>query len=683
MAGNAVIGALRVNLGIDTAQFSQGIKDAQSSADKFAGYLKAGLAATAAAATAALGAIALGVRHALTEIDDMSKMASKIGVPIEELSKLKYVADLAGVSMEGLKTGLGKLAKNMDAAARGTGDGFKAFTRLGLSATTADGKMRPISAVMADISDKFAKMPDGAQKTALAMQLLGKSGADLIPMLNAGSASLNAMMAEAKALGLEISSNTAAKAEQFNDNLSRMSYAVSGLVLGLTAALAPALAAISDAMVEFVKWVLSAVDYLPVLAEYAAVAGGALAIMFSPVIIAAAADLAIAIGVGLVGAIRLLTAAIAANPLGALAIAIASAVTAAYYFRDEIQKTIGIDVVAIAKDGANLIINSFRACFEDVKLVWSQFPNIIGAAVVGAVNAVISGVNEMVKAAKVAVNQVIDLANAIPGLNLGKTDPSTGLIAPMDNTFADQLSKAVGDRNARIAEIMSSDPIGEIGKAFTASMPAVMDMNKNLGDTGDILDDIGGGKGKKEKITKIKDQFDRVARAMENAKVSLGEGFASILDGLVNKSMSWKDALIAAGQELLRYLNQMNVAQGGKGLFGGGIMQGLLGGLLGFASGGTIMPGGAGGIDSQLVAFRKSPNERVDITKPGQTLGGGGGVADVRVFVDQDGNWQAKVERISQRQAAGVVHAAAPGLIKSSVGAVHQTMRDRPGFSRG
>jgi hypothetical protein len=623
MAGNAVIGALRVNLGIDTAQFTEGLGKAQSSLARFG---KTVAVAAAAAGAAIAGALAAGIKHALNEADELSKMAAKIGIPVEELSKLKYAADLSGVSLQGLQTSVGRLARNMSDAADGTGEGKKAFDKLGISVVGADGKLKSASQVMGEIGDKFVTLPNGAQKTALAMILMGRSGADMIPLLNGGSAALNAMLVEAKSLGLEISQKTASAAEQFNDNLSRMGYAISGLTLGLTAALAPALATITDALVEVVKGLLGLLQYLPVLAEYAAVAGGTLAVMFSPAIIAAVEAFAEAVLVGAVGAVRALTAAISANPLGALAVAVVGAVTAIYYFRDEIQKVIGIDVVGIVKDGANLIINSFRAAFADIQFVWAQLPNIIGGAVVGAVNAVINGVNVMVKAAKSALNQVIELTNNIPGVNIGTTDASQGLVDPLKNTYADELSKAVGDRNARIAEIMSSDPIGEIGKAFSASTPAVLNMNTALGGTADALDDIGGGgkKGGGSKVKKVKDQFDRVGESIERAKESLGQGFSGVLEGLINKSLSWKDALVQAGQALLKYLNQMNVAKGGKGLFGGGFLQGLLGGLVGFASGGTILPGGSGGIDSQLVAFRKSPNEQVDITKPGQRRAGSG-----------------------------------------------------------
>ncbi|PLU83526.1 hypothetical protein BMJ22_04060, partial [Sinorhizobium medicae] len=70
---------------------------------------------------------------------------------------------------------------------------------------------------------------------------------------------------------------------------------------------------------------------------------------------------------------------------------------------------------------------------------------------------------------------------------------------------------------------------------------------------------------------------------------------------------------------------------------GGGGIFGLIGSLFGFANGGSFKVGGAGGADSQIVAFRASPNERVSVTKPGQETRHGAPVAvQVGVTVDDD-----------------------------------------------
>lgn len=250
-AKNATIGALRVELGLGTAQFDKGLKDAGA---KLGGFGKlatgAGVAVGAAMAGAAV-AMGMATRQALNTADEMIKTASKVGVAVDELSRLKHAADLSGVSMDGLSTGLRKLAQNMAATADGgSNEAARAFQRLGIAVTDSSGQLRGASAVLDDVAARFGAMPDGVDKTATAIALFGRSGTDLIPMLNGGAEGLAAMKAEADALGIVIDENTARAAERFNDNLTRLGKVQEGMATQLAARLAPALADVSDTLVR-------------------------------------------------------------------------------------------------------------------------------------------------------------------------------------------------------------------------------------------------------------------------------------------------------------------------------------------------------------------------------------------------------------------------------------------------
>ena len=247
---SAVIGALRVNLGIDSAQFSKGLKQAESGLSRFGSIAKKGLIAAAAAGTAAAGAVAIAVRSTINSADAMSKAAQKFGVPIEELSRLKYAADLSGVSMEGLGTGLRRLSQNMNDAAKGTGEGLEAFEQLGIKVTDAEGKLRPTTEILAEMADRFNAMPDGAEKTALAMDLMGRSGADMIPLLNGGSEALNKLLVEAEQFGQVFDQEMGASAEAFNDNMTRISGSFGAIAAGITKDVLPSLERFSIWLVE-------------------------------------------------------------------------------------------------------------------------------------------------------------------------------------------------------------------------------------------------------------------------------------------------------------------------------------------------------------------------------------------------------------------------------------------------
>lgn len=250
MAGSSVIGALRVNLGIDSAAFSNGLKAAQSGLARFGSMAKTGLMAAGAAAAGAAYAIGKSVTSTIDAADDMSKAAQKIGIPIEELSRLKYAADLSGVSFEGLQTTVGKLSKGMVEAGNGNKTFAKAFADAGISVKNADGSLRSASDVMMQLADKLKAMPDGAKKTALMMEIMGKSGADMIPLLNGGSEALGNLMKEADTFGQVFTSGMGADAETFNDNISKLTGALGTLAADLTKAILPALVRLSNFAVD-------------------------------------------------------------------------------------------------------------------------------------------------------------------------------------------------------------------------------------------------------------------------------------------------------------------------------------------------------------------------------------------------------------------------------------------------
>src|SRR5262249_17363417 len=153
----------------------------------------------------------------------------KTGVTVEDLSKLKFAAEQSGSSFDGLQTALRGLANNMEAAAAGSKSQEAAFKALGVSATDASGNLRPMNDVLLDVADKFKTMPDGATKSALAMDIFGRSGLAMIPMLDEGSAGIKAMGDQAQRLGIVFTGEAAKGADEFNDAQHALRVGLEGL----------------------------------------------------------------------------------------------------------------------------------------------------------------------------------------------------------------------------------------------------------------------------------------------------------------------------------------------------------------------------------------------------------------------------------------------------------------------
>lgn len=166
--------------------------------------------------------------------DELFKMSQKIGIATDELSKLKYAAKLADVDTAQLQTGLVKLSKGMGEAARGTGEAYNAFSAMGISVKNTDGTLKSNSQLLGEVADKFAGYEDGASKTALAVAIFGRSGADLIPLLNAGREGLKDAGDELGRFGGVVMPEAAKQAEIFNDNITKLSTVVGGAGKAIT-----------------------------------------------------------------------------------------------------------------------------------------------------------------------------------------------------------------------------------------------------------------------------------------------------------------------------------------------------------------------------------------------------------------------------------------------------------------
>lgn len=245
--GSAIIGALRVVIGADSAALTSDLNKARGQFSEFGSTLAKGAAVATAAVAAAYGGLAISVTGAIDKMDAIGKQSQKIGIPVEQLSALSLAAATSDVSMEALGKTLGKLSKALtEGAIKPTGEAASAFKAIGLSAADMAKKLPQEQLLI--LADKFAGITDPTAKAALAIKLFGKTGIDLIPLLNMGREGIQEMMDAAKNFGIVIDRDTAKAAERFNDNLKMLSAAKDGIIVRLTAHLLPALEMFSQRM---------------------------------------------------------------------------------------------------------------------------------------------------------------------------------------------------------------------------------------------------------------------------------------------------------------------------------------------------------------------------------------------------------------------------------------------------
>lgn len=223
------IGGLQQKAGLASA----GLRGIASSAGGLSGAM-----GTLVPLLSGAGLVAMG-KSAIDAADDMNDMAQRTGVSVEQLSRFKQAADASGTSIDAVGSALTKLNRNL---ASGNERAANALKSLGISATDATGKLRSADQIMLDVANKFQSIQDPAQKAALATQLFGKSGADLIPLLNGGGDAI-------KNLSATMSTDFAQGADQLNDKVVAIQTKMTELGVKIGTALMPALNVIADGIV--------------------------------------------------------------------------------------------------------------------------------------------------------------------------------------------------------------------------------------------------------------------------------------------------------------------------------------------------------------------------------------------------------------------------------------------------
>lgn len=388
-----------------------------------------GLMGSLLPAAAIAGVAALG-KSAIDTADDLNDTSQRTGVAVESLSRFGQAAADSGSSIEGVAKGMGQLAKRITDPGSAAS---KALKGIGIATTDAQGKVRSLDAVMLDVADRFAKMPDGAEKSALAMQLFGKSGVELIPMLNQGREALEKYQAT-------ISGDMAKSADEFNDALNAIGRELSGPFNEAVTALLPAITAIANGLVA----VLQAFSNLPGPVQATIlVIGGALAalVALAPAISALitigttiaglfAAGGALASAGSIIAGLATAFAVLITGPVGIVALIVAAGI-AIYAFRDKIAAAFGAVVGFVGnafskigdllKAGAqaymdyyvNPILGFFKGLYDGTVGIFKKIASAISGAFNGVVNTLKSVFRGVLQFLADRVNAVASLINVL------------------------------------------------------------------------------------------------------------------------------------------------------------------------------------------------------------------------------------------------------------------------------
>jgi phage-related protein len=210
-----------------------------------------GLAVAVGAAATAFVSIN-AVKDAVSSTQELGsavgKLSRETGLAAEDASRLLFAFKHVGLDVDEASRSLGIFSKNMTTIAEAEEGEIKAskttvalLKEMGIQALDTAGNVRPMDKLLLETADRFKAMPDGIEKTGKAMQLFGRSGKDMIPLLNLGSEGMKELGAEADKLGVTLSAQNVASIKQYTLAQRDMNEAVGGLKLVIGLAIIPAL----------------------------------------------------------------------------------------------------------------------------------------------------------------------------------------------------------------------------------------------------------------------------------------------------------------------------------------------------------------------------------------------------------------------------------------------------------
>jgi len=614
---NSVIGSLRVNLGLDAAQFQRGARQAEGTLQTLSRRMQ-----QIGAGISAIGAgIALAVRGQLNAIDDLVKTADRIGMPVEALSQLQFAADLSGVSAQTLQGSMQRLARTMVESAGTLHD-------LGVATRDSQGRMRPLEAVLMDVADVLARMEPGAERTALAIQLLGRSGAELLPMLQGGADGIRSMMQEADRLGLTISDRTARQVEAFNDNLSRLRAQMTGLARQITAALVPVLESISNAVVELSQRFAGMTETQRTWA--AAIAG--ITIVAGPAIIA------IGTLIRSLAALRLALVALS-GPWGILATAVALSAGYMLAFRRQAEPVEGtLQAVEAAQVALNAALGTFHetaapsagrealsyarnlerqaaaalaAAEAELALMQAELARfqsapmeergLLGDMEEGAMRRNLAAAQGEIDGLRTTLDNA---RQTVYALRRGLTDDTGPTFLGTVIVKAERIEPAI--RGAGGAARQAAGSVDEMSEAMRRALGVIAQMNSDTVTHADVIEAL------QQLYAQGAISADQLAEAIRRVGEEMGglgemaqqfqSSFETAFVGFVTGAQSARQAIQRLLQDLARLLAQRAFQGLFGGMFtgGGGVLAGLFGGARSFQGGGfTGNAPRVGGLDGR------------------------------------------------------------------------------------
>ena len=444
----------------------------------------------AIAGVTALSAAIAGLVHSAFEyIDSSNELAQSAGVTTQFFQELAFAASRAGISTEQLSTSLAFFQRNVHNARKGGKEAAAAFKELGVTQKQLKGLGS--EALFTLVADKLGKIEDPAKRGALAMAVIGRGGAKLLPAFKDGAAGLAKIGDRARALGLVTGPEAEAAADALEASIGDLKGAAKGLVVQLGTALMPKItelvnrflawyeanrdiiaSKLQEWLATFVDWVGKAVDWVikvvQEVVKWVDKQGG------------------------LNGLLQKTKDAI--EPLIIVFQALWFVIKLIVDILKLLGEVIGVTAAVLFLFFTEQIPAALKTVKEFFESVWQGISDFFSDIVAGiqatwqaAVDAIVGALDYVWQKINAAKNAVIETVNLLPGVNIGTR----------------KLGESAAFRTLGSAMATAAPPAGGAKSAVFS----LGDIHVNVGGTSATATEIGGTLQKA-----VRDEFDRMFR---------------------------------------------------------------------------------------------------------------------------------------------------------------------------
>lgn len=194
-------------------------------------------------------------KFGLDYASSLGEMAQQLGISTNALQEYRYAATQVGLSSEEMDQALSQLTRRIGEGASGTKAQAEAFDKLGITVKDVEGKVLNAGDAIPLIADALQKIQSPAERAAILMDLFGRAGQKLEPLLSGGSAAVNQLRDAAHALGVVLSERQIQQADETADKLAALKTVMSANIAGAVANNSNAILGLANALATLVGWI--------------------------------------------------------------------------------------------------------------------------------------------------------------------------------------------------------------------------------------------------------------------------------------------------------------------------------------------------------------------------------------------------------------------------------------------